>query len=150
ACRLDFPGSLPSSFCFTSAYLPPEPTMNMNEAEALSGDTNLRVAARKDRSDVPPRFRHLLCLDDFEEPARRILPRPIFGYVAGGVETNTARDRNRSAFADWDLLPRVLCDTRGRHQKTTLFGRTYDLPFGFAPMGGTSLAAYLGDTVLAE
>ena len=37
-----------------------------------------------------------------------------------------------------------------RHQKTTLFGRTYDLPFGFPPMGGTSLAAYEGDTVLAK
>jgi L-lactate dehydrogenase (cytochrome) len=44
----------------------------------------------------------------------------------------------------------VLCNTRARHQKTTLFGRTYDLPFGFPPMGGTSLAAYMGDSILAK
>jgi L-lactate dehydrogenase (cytochrome) len=31
-----------------------------------------------------------------------------------------------------------------------LLGRTYDLPFGFPPMGGTSLAAYEGDAVLAR
>ena len=31
-----------------------------------------------------------------------------------------------------------------------MFGRTYDLPFGFAPMGGTTLAAYMGDSVLAQ
>ena len=55
-----------------------------------------------------------------------------------------------SAFAEYDFLPRVLVNTRARHQKTTIFGRTYDLPFGFPPMGGTSLAAYQGDTVLAK
>jgi len=112
--------------------------------------TNLSVAGRKDRSDVPPRFRHLLCLDDFEEPARRFLPRPIFGYVQGGVETNSARDGNRAAFNEWEFMPRILCSTRGRHQRATVLGRTYDLPFGFPPMGGTSLAAYRGDSVLAE
>jgi L-lactate dehydrogenase (cytochrome) len=115
-----------------------------------TADTNLRVAGRRDRADVPRRFKNILCLEDFEEPARRFLPRPIFGYVQGGVESNTARDRSRAAFAEWEFMPRVLVDTRRRHQKTTLLGRTYDLPFGFPPMGGTSLAAYRGDSVLAE
>jgi L-lactate dehydrogenase (cytochrome) len=113
-------------------------------------DSNLRVAGRRSSADVPRRFRDILCLDDFEEPARRFLPRPIFGYASGGVETNAARDGNRAAFAEWEFLPRVLVNTRGRHQKTTLLGRTYDLPFGFPPMGGTSLAAYMGDSVLAQ
>jgi L-lactate dehydrogenase (cytochrome) len=122
----------------------------MNETATHPSETNLRVAGRRDRADVPRRFKNILCLDDFEAPARRFLPRPIYGYVSGGVETNTARDRNRSAFADWDFMPRVLVNTRGRHQKTTLLGRTYDLPFGFPPMGATSLAAYMGDSVLAQ
>ena len=119
-------------------------------AATETADTNLRVAGRRDRADVPRRFKNILCLEDFEEPARRFLPRPIFGYVQGGVESNTARDRSRAAFAEWEFMPRVLVDTRRRHQKTTLLGRTYDLPFGFPPMGGTSLAAYRGDSVLAE
>lgn len=122
----------------------------MNDTATHTSETNLRVAGRRDRSDVPRRFKNILCLDDFEAPARRLLPRPIFGYIAGGVETDSARDGNRAAFAEWQFVPRVLVNTRGRHQRTTLFGRTYDLPFGFAPMGGTSLAAYLGDTVLAQ
>jgi L-lactate dehydrogenase (cytochrome) len=96
------------------------------------------------------RLKDILCLDDFEEPARRFLPRPIFGYIQGGVESNAARDGNRSAFNEYEFLPRVLVSTRARNQKTTLFGRTYDLPFGFPPMGGTSLAAYMGDLVLAK
>lgn len=122
----------------------------MNDPTTQTSESNLRVAGRRDRSHIPRRFKNILCLDDFEEPARRFLPRPIFGYVSGGVETNSARDGNRTAFAEWDFLPRVLINTRGRHQKTTVLGRTYDLPFGFPPMGGTSLAAYRGDSVLAE
>jgi L-lactate dehydrogenase (cytochrome) len=41
-------------------------------------------------------------------------------------------------------------DTSARTLKTELFGRTYDAPFGFAPMGGSSIAAYQGDIVLAR
>ena len=122
----------------------------MNDTTTHTTESNLRVAGRRSKADVPRRFRDILCLDDFEEPARRFLPRPIFGYVSGGVETNTARDRSRAAFAEWEFLPRTLVNTRGRQQKTTVLGRTYDLPFGFPPMGGTTLAAYMGDKVLAE
>src|SRR5512134_1152073 len=122
----------------------------MNDTTTRPLDDNLRVAGRRSSADVPRRFRNILCLDDFEEPARRFLPRPIFGYASGGVETNSARDGNRAAFAEWEFLPRVLVNTRGRQQKTTVLGRTYDLPFGFPPMGGTSLAAYMGDSVLAQ
>jgi L-lactate dehydrogenase (cytochrome) len=121
----------------------------MSQAATQTAE-NLRVAGRRDRTHVPSRFKDILCLEDFEEPARRFLPRPIFGYIQGGVESNTARDRSRAAYADWEFLPRVLVNTRARHQKTTLLGRTYDLPFGFPPMGSTSLAAYRGDSVLAQ
>ena len=99
---------------------------------------------------TPRALSNILCLEDFEDPARKLLPRPIFGFISGGVESNAARDGNRAAFDEFQFLPRVLVNTRARHQKTTLFGRTYDLPFGFPPMGGTSLAAYMGDTVLAK
>jgi L-lactate dehydrogenase (cytochrome) len=122
----------------------------MSPVATQTADTNLRVAGRPDRAHLPRRFKDILCLEDFEEPARRFLPRPIFGYISGGVESNTARDRSRAAYADWEFLPRVLVNTRARHQKTTLLGRTYDLPFGFPPMGSTSLAAYMGDSVLAQ
>lgn len=113
-------------------------------------DTDQRTTNRRRRADRPRRLRNVLCLDDFEAPARRFLPRPIFSYVSGGVETNSARDGNRAAFAEWAFLPRILVNTRARHQRTTVMGRSYDLPFGFPPMGSTSLAAYRGDSVLAE
>ena len=92
----------------------------------------------------------MLALEDFEAPARRYLPRPMYGYVSGGAETNASLRANRAAFDELAFVPRVLVDVSARAQKTTLFGHTYDAPFGFAPMGGSSMAAYQGDIVLAR
>ncbi len=122
--------------------------MNDTATQATATIPHSPAAARP--AATPRALSNILCLEDFEEPARKLLPRPIFGFISGGVESNAARDGNRAAFDEFQFLPRVLVNTRARHQKTTLFGRTYDLPFGFPPMGGTSLAAYMGDTVLAK
>ena len=123
----------------------------MNDTATQANQSVMRSAVATPQAVATPgRLKDILCLDDFEEPARRFLPRPIFGYILGGVESNSAREGNRAAFSEYQFLPRVLVSTRARHQKTTLFGRTYDLPFGFPPMGGTSLAAYMGDSVLAK
>jgi L-lactate dehydrogenase (cytochrome) len=104
---------------------------------------------RRDRT-LPRALARVLALDDFEAPARRYLPRPMFGYVAGGTETNASLRANRAVYDDIELVPRVLVDVSGRTARTTLFGRGYDAPFGFAPMGGSSMAAYQGDIVLAR
>ena len=118
----------------------------MSDTATQANQAALRSAvATGQKAATPGRLKDILCLEDFEEPARRFLPRPIFGYISGGVESDSAREGNRAAFSEYEFLPRVLVSTRARHQKTTLFGRTYDLPFGFPPMGGTSLAAYMGD-----
>jgi L-lactate dehydrogenase (cytochrome) len=102
-----------------------------------------------DRS-VPRALRMILALEDFEAPARRYLPRPMYGYVSGGAETNASLHANRAAFDDYAFVPRVLVDVAARTTQATLFGKTYDAPFGFAPMGGSSMAAYQGDIVLAR
>ena len=93
--------------------------------------------------------RRLLSLDDFEHAGRRHLPGMLYGFVAGGAETEMARDGNRTAFADYRLIPRVLVDTGRRSQACTLLGETYAAPFGIAPMGVVALCAYRGDMVLA-
>lgn len=103
---------------------------------------------RADRS-LPRKLRRMLSLHDFEGPARRYLPRPMYGYVSGGTENNVSLRNNREAFNDYAFVPRSLIDVSGRNTSATLLGRTYDAPFGFSPMGGTSMAAYRGDTLLA-
>lgn len=99
---------------------------------------------------TPRVLRRILALEDFEGVARKRIPRPIFGYVSGGVETNASLRGNRAAFDDLAFVPKTLVDTTSRTQQTKLFGRSYDLPFGISPMGGTAMAAYQGDLVLAR
>ena len=98
----------------------------------------------------PRRLRRILSLDDFEIAARRHLPRPIFGFIAGAAETNATWRDNREAFGDYGFLPRGLVDTSKRSQATELFGRLYAAPFGIPPMGIAAIAAYRADLVLAR
>lgn len=99
---------------------------------------------------VPRRLRPILSLDDFEEAARRHLPRPVFAYLSGGVEDNVSREDNRAVFNEWQFVPRVLQGVARRTAATTLFGHEYSAPFGIAPIGIAALYAYRGDLVLAK
>ncbi|AUA57948.1 (S)-mandelate dehydrogenase [Achromobacter spanius] len=99
---------------------------------------------------VPRALARMLSLDDFEAAARKRLPRPIFGYVAGAAEDNHSLHDNRRAFAQYGFAPRVLVDVSRRTQSTEIFGQSYASPFGIAPMGISALSAYRGDVVLAR
>ncbi|MCK8786618.1 alpha-hydroxy-acid oxidizing protein [Roseomonas sp. NAR14] len=96
------------------------------------------------------RLGRILSLDDFAAAARRHLPRPVFAYVSGGVETDSSLRANRDAFAALSFRPGVLTDVSGRSTATPLFGQEYAAPFGIAPMGLSALVAYRGDLVLAQ
>jgi L-lactate dehydrogenase (cytochrome) len=110
----------------------------------------LASAAARAQPVRPRVLRRILALDDFEDAARPVIPRPIFGYMSGGVETNASLRANRAVWDEIAFVPKTLVDTSGRTHKTTLFGRTYDAPFGIAPMGGAGMVAYEGDLVLAR
>ncbi|MDQ0346721.1 alpha-hydroxy acid oxidase [Ancylobacter vacuolatus] len=121
---------------------------------------HLREAAVQERAPAvtAPRVedatpRHLapfLCLADFEAAARRRLPRQIYGYYAGAAETCQSFQANAASFRSYELVPRVLADVSARSARTTLFGTTYDAPFGIAPMGLSGLATFEGELVLAR
>jgi len=98
------------------------------------------------------RHRHddILSLDDLEAAARRYLPKPVFGYIVGGSESETSLRANRAAFDHFRFLPRVLVDVSHGSQARTIFGKTYATPFGIAPIGLSALSAYRGDIVMAR
>jgi L-lactate dehydrogenase (cytochrome) len=96
------------------------------------------------------RLHNILSLDDFEGAAKRHLPRPVFGYIAGASETNASLRMNRAGFDDYSFLPRTMVDVSQRSQQVTLFGKTWSAPFGIAPMGLAALWAYRGDLALAS
>ncbi|WP_454688981.1 alpha-hydroxy acid oxidase [Achromobacter aloeverae] len=82
--------------------------------------------------------------------AAKRLPKPLYGYVSGACEDNQSLLANRSVFAEYELLTKVLVDVSARTQECSLFGRTYSSPFGIAPMGLAALTSYRGDIVLAN
>src|SRR3981189_3930606 len=100
--------------------------------------------------EVPPALRRYLCLDDFEATARRRIPKFLYGYIAGGAETDATVRDNRKAFDEYGFVPRVLNDVSGRGQTTTLFGKTYASPFRIPPMRSSPLGAYRGDVMLTR
>lgn len=108
------------------------------------------AAATASAAPVPRRLRSVLALKDFEPAARRHLPRAVFGFISGAAETDAALRGNHDAFSEWALLPRMLRDVSGRSTAATLFGTRHAAPFGISPMGGSALAAFRGDLVLAQ
>ena len=108
------------------------------------------AVAQRVKSVAPYRLRRAFALDDFETAARRHLPTPVFGYIAGAAETGRSYAASRQDFGAIGFVPRSLRGRGGRSQTTKLFGKEYARPFGIAPMGMSALAAYDGDVVLAK
>jgi len=99
---------------------------------------------------LPRALARILALDDFEEPARRYLPRPMFGYVSGGAETNASAAREpRTVRRDRAQPPRAGGRFRAHREDDALRPRLRRA-LRHRPMGGTSMAAYRGDIVLAR
>ncbi len=101
-------------------------------------------------ADASGHLKRYLCLDDFEQAARRRLPRMLYGYAASGTETDASIRQNRESFADYALATRVLSGGTSRNPQCTLFGQSYAAPFGIAPMGASALFAYRGDVAMAQ
>src|SRR5690606_37083249 len=101
------------------------------------------------RGQIPTHLRGILSLCDLESAARRVLPRPIFGYLQGGVEDNVSLHANVSAYRRWLLRTHVLVDVSARSQERELMGRSYRSPFGVAPMGLCAMFAFDGDVAIA-
>lgn len=124
------------------------PTSPPLEVPAQASETKPPTLPR--RASPPRILKRMLSLQDFEEAARRRLPRPIFGYVAGAAEDNRTFRENRAIFDDYLFSTRVLVNVAQRSQSVELLGHRYSSPFGIAPMGIVALSCYRGDLVLAE
>lgn len=89
-------------------------------------------------------------LHDFQAAARKQLPRSLYAYICNGAEDEVTLRRNRQAFEQYELLPRMLVDVSGRSQATEVFGVRYASPFGISPVGLGALYSFDGDIQLAQ
>jgi (S)-mandelate dehydrogenase len=74
-------------------------------------------------------------IDDLRARAKQRVPRFAFDLVDGGAENERNLRRNTEAFEEVELTPRYMVDVSKLDTKTTLFGQTFDAPFGMAPIG---------------
>lgn len=74
-------------------------------------------------------------IDDLRAIAKRRIPRFAFDLVDGGAESERNLRRNVEAFEAVELLPRYMVDVSAIDTSAALFGHSYDLPFGMAPIG---------------
>jgi L-lactate dehydrogenase (cytochrome) len=105
---------------------------------------------RRTLGSIPRQFRSILSLADFEPAARRRLPRPLFGYVRGGVEEERSMTVAASAFDDFVFLPRYFAGVAGVSAEADLLGDTWQAPFAIAPMGICAINGYRADLAMAR
>jgi isopentenyl diphosphate isomerase/L-lactate dehydrogenase-like FMN-dependent dehydrogenase len=89
-------------------------------------------------------------VDDFEEAARARLDPGVYGYFAGGAGDEQTLRANVSAFAGWELRPRVLVDVAEVSTATTVLGSEVELPLLVAPTALQRLADPEGELATAR
>lgn len=122
----------------------------MSNSHSASAVLDVPSPATVQPRGTPRRLRRIFALEDLEPAARRLLPKPIFGYVAGAAETNASLTDNRRVFDEIQFLPHMLVNVSSRTLGCEVMGARYALPFGIAPMGVSALTGYRGDLALAR
>ncbi|MFW5833217.1 MAG: alpha-hydroxy acid oxidase [Pseudomonadota bacterium] len=89
-------------------------------------------------------------VDELRAAARRRLPAPLFHFIDGGAEDETALRRNTEAFDDVRLMPRSLVDVGEIDLRTRLLGRTFALPLMISPTGMNRLFHPAGEVAVAR
>lgn len=87
---------------------------------------------------------------DLISRAKARTPRFAFDFVQGGVGDDLCLDRNRQALDALQMLPRYGLDVSRVDTSVRLFGQSYALPIGVAPMGLAGLIWPDADEALAR
>lgn len=74
-------------------------------------------------------------IQDLKKRAKKRVPRFAFEYLEGGCNEDINLARNKSELQEIILKPQYLKKFNGFDMSVSLFGHTYDAPFGIAPIG---------------
>ncbi len=92
----------------------------------------------------------LVNVADFEQAAAGLLEAGPLGYFAGGAGDERTLRRNSDAFAEWELMPRVLVDVSEVDPSVELFGSRLSMPLMVAPVAFQQLAHPDGEEGMAR
>lgn len=82
----------------------------------------------------------IINLYDLEEDARKLIPKPQFGYISSGSGDEWTLRENVRAFDDVQILPHYLAGVDQPDISTTLLGSKVDTPIFIPPMAAHGLA----------
>jgi isopentenyl diphosphate isomerase/L-lactate dehydrogenase-like FMN-dependent dehydrogenase len=82
--------------------------------------------------------------------AKGRLPKVVFDFIDGGAEDEITLRRNRTAFEDLALIPRVLGGVDDVSSEIELFGQRLRLPVLLAPAGNARAAGPQGEIAQAK
>ncbi|XP_048050190.1 hydroxyacid oxidase 2 isoform X2 [Megalobrama amblycephala] len=92
----------------------------------------------------------MVCLNDFEEYAKRHLPKTTWDYYEAGADECTTRDDNLQAYKRIRFRPRILRDVSINDTRTTVLGTEISFPVGIAPTAFHCLAWHEGEIATAR
>jgi len=81
----------------------------------------------------------LPAIEDLRLKARKRMPFVSQEYMEAGTDNEVSLQRNLDSFSTVSIKPKFLKGSLKPNIKTTLFGQTYNAPFGIAPIGLTGL-----------
>jgi len=95
-------------------------------------------------------YREAYNIEDLRRIALARLPRIAYDFLERGAEEEVTLAANRAAFERIRFQPRTLVDVSKRSQKKTLWGKTFDAPFGVAPTGASGMYCFDADVKIAR
>ena len=87
---------------------------------------------------------------DLRKRAQAKIPKFAFEYLDGGCNDDVNLKRNTAQIRAVQLKPDYLVPYREPNLKTSLFGHTYDAPFGISPVGLQGLMWPKSPEILAK
>lgn len=115
--------------------------------------SEIRELVHVGRPDAPYGVRALArcySVGDLRRLARRRLPAGALGYLEGGGEDEWTLRRNREAFSEVELVPRVLRDVSQPDTGTTVLGTPMPLPLILSPVGSPGMFHHDGELAVAR
>jgi L-lactate dehydrogenase (cytochrome) len=95
------------------------------------------------------RLRDCYNFHDFRTLAKRRLPGPIFNYIDGAADDETAYRRNTESFEHCDLVPHVLRGVEKVDLSVTVMGQKLAVPFYCSPTALQRLFHHQGERAVA-
>ena len=89
-------------------------------------------------------------VEDLRNLAKKRIPRFAFEYLDGGCNEDVNLYKNTADIRGVALAPNYLTRFTASDMRTTLFGHTYDAPFGIAPVGLQGLMWPKAPEILAK